>query len=345
MIPEHVRTRSLPPAVAGRVAHLWCHIIFWPIPPPLAYPADIRARRCSLLLRPLPTPRRCSRISLITHQPLILPLPAALIPPLFAHPAVARSPPPLDPYLSLAPPPLPLLAHLALLLLTYTTTPRSYPRCTRTPGCTHTSPPLVPTSPLLLSGCVPRHRFMHIPPLLMHPALRCLRTPPRCSSALDACPVAARSRATVASVPRRSPCSTPQPVLPATARTTAARLSRLPSCTPPLPACSMCTSLITYPIAPRTPLRRCMRTLLQLAHPLPAYFATGPHAPLPACSMCTSLITYPTATCTPSTPPRPAVAHRHSRRTACAVPTSSDARNLVGMTEGSDETQGDKQWQ
>ncbi|KAJ7362734.1 hypothetical protein DFH08DRAFT_950971 [Mycena albidolilacea] len=38
--------------------------------------------------------------------------------------------------------------------------------------------------------------------------------------------------------------------------------------------------------------------------------------PLPTCSMCTSLMTYPTTTRTPSTPPRPAVACRHSCRTA-----------------------------
>jgi hypothetical protein len=224
-------------------------------------------------------PRRCSCISLITHKPLILPLPAALIPPLLVHSAAARLPPPLDAYLSLAPPPLPLLGHPALLLLTYAAAPRSHPRCTRTPGCTHTSPPLVPTSPLLLRGCVPRHRFMRIPLLLMHPALRCLRTMPRCSSALHVCPAASQLCAAVASVPHCSPCSPPQSVLPATARAPAACLSRLPSCTLPLHACSMCTSLVTYPIATRTPLRRCMRTLLQLAHPLPAYFAAGPHAP------------------------------------------------------------------
>ncbi|KAJ7887801.1 hypothetical protein B0H14DRAFT_3856171 [Mycena olivaceomarginata] len=183
------------------------------------------------------TPRHCSRISVIIHQPLILPLPAACIPPLLIHPAL-----PLD----------------RLHCWMHTLRLRPLPcRCLRTSPCccSHTPPPL-DHAPLhahsrlhtyLTAACahLPATAqrmcsFMRIPPLLMHPALRCLRTLPCCSSALDVCPAAARSRAAVASVPC---CSSH----------TAARLSRHPSCTPPLPACSMCTSLITYPslLAPR----------------------------------------------------------------------------------------------
>ncbi|KAJ7350080.1 hypothetical protein DFH08DRAFT_997525 [Mycena albidolilacea] len=132
----------------------------------------------------------------------------------------------------------------------------------------------------------PAAAYAPSPPLLAHPALLLLSA---------GCVPCRRSIAR-----RRCIRTPPQPVLPAAARTPAAGLFRCcPSCTPPLPACSMCTSLTTYP----------------------------------------------TATCTLSMPSRPAVAHWHSRRTACAVPTSSDARDLVGMREGSDETQDNEQWQ
>ncbi|KAJ7738701.1 hypothetical protein B0H14DRAFT_3515972 [Mycena olivaceomarginata] len=228
--------------------------------------------------------------------------------------SAARSPPPLDAYLALAPPPLPLLAHLALLLLTYAAAPRSRPRCTRTPGCTHTSPPLVPTAPLLLSGCVASCVSRRC--LCTQPSVACaprpaapqrwMRALPPLDRAPPLHPYPAAARAPRRSSHTRCPLISPSLVHPAAARL---KHVHVPN---------------HVPIATRTPLRRCMRTLLQLAHLLPAYFA---------------------AACTPSTPPRPAVARRHSRRTACAVPTSSDARNPVGMREDSDKTQGDEQWQ
>ncbi|KAJ7823885.1 hypothetical protein B0H14DRAFT_3469781 [Mycena olivaceomarginata] len=142
-------------------------------------------------------------------------------------------------------PPLPLLEHLcgARTPLPLSRTPAA--RALR--GCTHTSPPLVPTSPLLLSGCVPRRRFMRIRPLLMHPAPLPAHPAPLLLSA--ECVPCRRSIAR-----RRCMCTLPQPVRPAAARAPAPCLSlRCPSCTPPLPACRMCSSLITYPTATRTP--------------------------------------------------------------------------------------------
>ncbi|KAJ7850630.1 hypothetical protein B0H14DRAFT_3451805 [Mycena olivaceomarginata] len=60
-------------------------------------------------------------------------------------------------------------------------------------------------------------RMHNPPPLHVYPATAYAPSP-CCSSVLDACPAAPQSRTAVASVPRCSPCSLLQPVLPATAR-------------------------------------------------------------------------------------------------------------------------------
>ncbi|KAJ7834903.1 hypothetical protein B0H14DRAFT_1154969 [Mycena olivaceomarginata] len=70
--------------LAIQILSTWCS---WPIPPPLAYPTDIRARRCSILVRPL--------LAHLTadYTPATDPA-AAQLPP--AYCLLSRTPPPLD---------------------------------------------------------------------------------------------------------------------------------------------------------------------------------------------------------------------------------------------------------
>ncbi|KAJ7314467.1 hypothetical protein DFH08DRAFT_972868 [Mycena albidolilacea] len=188
----------------------------WLILPPLVYPADIWARPSG----------RCSHTApLFTH--LTADYTPNTEPDCRPHTASPCAPPSLD------------RLHRWMFACTLSPAVACAPRPAAAHICCRPSiaPPLHPHSavariPHRRLCPLPRHRFMRIPPLLMHPAPRCLRTPPRCSSALNACPAAARLRAAVACVPRRRPCIPPQLAHPLPTYLAAA--PRVPRCCPPV---------------------------------------------------------------------------------------------------------------
>ncbi|KAJ7355249.1 hypothetical protein DFH08DRAFT_1052044 [Mycena albidolilacea] len=211
----------------------------------------------------------------------------------------------------------------------YTTPPTLAPAAARAPrrtsrrGRSHTAAAPAPC------------QFIRIPPLLMRPAPRCLRTS-LFSLPLNVSLAAVRSRTAVTCVAR---CSLP-PVSPLLAHHTSLLLSA--ACVPRRLVAHHISLLLSAACVPRRLVAphcaclpcRSLRTPPQLAHALPAYLAAAPRAPRRCLR---ALTTYRATTRIQSTPLRPAP-------TLSWLPppvgplTSSDAGDPVGIREGSNES-------